>query len=383
MARLLSAWRGMRRFRALPRRDRAIVFYAEDGASWVHFEPVIRALTTTHGQGVCYLTSSPRDPVLEREDEAVRAFYIGDGACRTFLLRILEAGVVVMTMPDLETFHIKRSKYPVHYIYLHHSIVSTHMIYRRGAFDGFDTVFCVGPHHLAEIRETEALYGLKPKALAEHGYGRLDSIIAAAKASPTPEEGPGRRILIAPSWGPHGLLESCGARLVEILLAAGHRVTVRPHPMTRRHSPKLLDSLDARFASHPRFAYEEDLASQDSLHASHLMISDWSGAALEYAFGLKRPVLFVDVPRKANNPEYTRLSAEPIEVFIREEIGAVITPDRLDQTPRLVDALCAQAGAFAERAVALRSRWIYNLGKSGEVGAAYIAAMPEAAQGNG
>ena len=143
MARLLSAWRGMRRFRALPRRDRAIVFYAEDGASWVHFEPVIRALATTHGRGVCYLTSSPRDPVLEREDEAVRAFYIGDGVCRTFLLRILEAGVVVMTMPDLETFHIKRSKYPVHYIYLHHSIVSTHMIYRRGAFDGFDTVFCV------------------------------------------------------------------------------------------------------------------------------------------------------------------------------------------------------------------------------------------------
>ncbi len=165
--------------------DVVFVFYAEDGASWVHFEPVIRALATTHGRGVCYLTSSPRDPVLEREDEAVRAFYIGDGACRTFLLRILEAGVVVMTMPDLETFHIKRSKYPVHYIYLHHSIVSTHMIYRRGAFDGFDTVFCVGPHHLAEIRETEALYGLKPKLLVEHGYGRLDSITAAAKASPT------------------------------------------------------------------------------------------------------------------------------------------------------------------------------------------------------
>ncbi len=38
---------------------------------------------------------------------------------------------------------------------------------------------------------------------------------------------------------------------------------------------------------------------------------------------------------------------------------------------------------IVERTVALRSRWIYNLGKSGEVGAAYIAAMPEAAQGNG
>ena len=59
------------------------------------------------------------------------------------------------------------------------------------------------------------------------------------------------------------------------------------------------------------------------------MVSDWSGAALEYAFGLERPVLFVDVARKVNNPDYEALGIEPFEVGIRERIGRVVAPDDL------------------------------------------------------
>ena len=35
------------------------------------------------------------------------------------------------------------------------SLVSLHTIYRDGAFDYFDTVFCGGPHHNKEVREIE------------------------------------------------------------------------------------------------------------------------------------------------------------------------------------------------------------------------------------
>ena len=84
---------------------------------------------------------------------------------RTILFKILKAGIMIMTMPDLEVYNIKRSIYSVHYLYVNHSMVSMHMIYRKGAFDHFDTLFCVGPHHVREIRETEKTYGLKPKKL--------------------------------------------------------------------------------------------------------------------------------------------------------------------------------------------------------------------------
>ncbi len=82
---------------------------------------------------------------------------------RTVFFSTLDVDILAMTMPDLETFHIKRSQNGVHYAFVPHSIVSTHMVYRNGAFDHFDTVFCAGPHHVAEVRKHEAMRNLPKK----------------------------------------------------------------------------------------------------------------------------------------------------------------------------------------------------------------------------
>jgi YidC/Oxa1 family membrane protein insertase len=137
-------------------------------------------------------------------------------------------------------------------------------------------------------------------------------------------------------------------------------------------TPAVLDGLLAHFRGHPLFRYEENVASQDSLHASDLMISDWSGAALEYAFGLERPVLFVDVPRKSNNPEYEKLKAIPLEVRIRAEIGSVLPLDRIRDVAQWVEHSVVDSAAVVERIRAARCRWVYNLGQSGERGAERI-----------
>ena len=364
---------------ALPRDQRSIVFYSEGPAYWVHLEPIIHHLVNDHDRPVCYLSSMDTDPGLAQVHPRIHPFVIGDGAVRTVLFRTLDSDVLVMTMPDLDTYHIKRSVHPVHYVYVHHSLVSLHMVYRSGAFDAFESIFCVGPHHLEEARASEALYGLKPKELFEHGYGRLDAILGK---SPRKVAGGGdlrapHRILVAPSWGPNGLLETCGEPLVQTLLDAGYHVTVRPHPQTRKLSPVVLNDLGRRFSGHPRFAYEENIASADSLFASDLMVSDWSGAALDFAFGLERPVLFVDVPRKVNNPEFGRLNIEPLEVKIRVDVGAILPPERLSDAPGLIDELLNDAEALAERIRAARSRWVFNVGNSGRRGADEVAALAD------
>ena len=59
------------------------------------------------------------------------------------------------------------------------------------------------------------------------------------------------------------------------------------------------------------------------------MISDWSGVALEYALCFNKPVIFCEIPKKINNPNYEEINIEPIEVIIREDIGLIwdgITP---------------------------------------------------------
>ena len=117
----LWALKGLRDFKALDVDDREIVFYSEDNASRVFFEPIIKELLETHKKTICYLTSSADDPVLTRPTNQIRGFYIGSGLVRTYLSWTLKASILIMTMPDLETYYFKRSKViPVHYVYVFH-----------------------------------------------------------------------------------------------------------------------------------------------------------------------------------------------------------------------------------------------------------------------
>ena len=289
---------------------------------------------------------------------------------------------MVMTWPELDKYNLKRSVYPVHYVYIFHSINSTHMVYRERAFDSYDTVLCVGPHHMDEIRKTEEAYGLTPKQLVPHGYGRLDSIEEKASELPpfTPSPGKAKRVLLAPSWGTGSFVESGhGEEMVESLLQEGHHVCLRLHPMTVRHHPKLGGTFQKRYGSTTRgsFEYETDMDSQRALHRSDIMVSDWSGAAFEYAFGLKRPVLYVDTPPKVNNPHWRKIDAEPVEAALRSLLGDIIPVDRLREAPARVERLCSDPAAYKERIDEAMSRCIYKLGSSGKMGAETIAGIAD------
>jgi YidC/Oxa1 family membrane protein insertase len=179
-------------------------------------------------------------------------------------------------------------------------------------------------------------------------------------------------VLIAPSWGEHALLETCGEEVIKIVLDAGYQVTLRPHPMTQRHRSTLLDAVEDRFRTNTRFRLDRDVASERSLYESDIMIGDWGGMSLEYAFGLERPVISIDLPRKVNNPEYERIPSEPIEVTLRSRVGEVVQPSGIDGIPDLIEKLCADPEGAASRSRALRERYIYNIGLSGSVGSEYI-----------
>ncbi|NQU57101.1 MAG: CDP-glycerol--glycerophosphate glycerophosphotransferase [Rhodospirillales bacterium] len=325
------------------------------------------------------MTSEETDPLLSDPPPHIRSFFVGTGAARMLALNYINAGVVAMTMPDLNSFHIKRSAAPVHYTYIHHSMVSSQMVYRTAAFDHFDSILCVGPHHVEEMRAWESLKGLPPKQLFEHGYGPLDHIRQLAKAAGSPQqrEGGGLNILLAPSWGPAGIMETIASEVTQTLLEAGHYMHVRPHPRTRQITPRAIDDLKQKFASHPRFDLREDTTDFDALLASHIMISDWSGVAMEFAFGLERPVLFLDVPRKINNLEYGLLDLLPLEVAYREEVGRVLSPEQISDLPAAITELHNHSVATASRIAAVRDRSIFNVGSSVARGAEIIASLTD------
>ena len=365
------------KFNELDLDERSIVFYSESSVIlYPYVEEIIRELQN-RDQKVCYLTSSKDDPILKNKNENVRVFYIGDSELEkmNFFLR-LKAKMLIMTMPDLGSYHIKRSKeFPVHYIYTFHSMNSTHMEFQKGAFDEFDSIFCVGPYQVQELRATEQLYNLKRKNLVECGYGLLDKLIKLRSSFPEKKKllkNNKKNILIAPSWGKQNLLESMGIELVKILLDAGYHVTVRPHPMTAKKSPKTIKQIKERFEKNPDFLLDTNTSSFEQLFSSYALITDWSGIGYEYAFVCERPVIYIDVPKKSHNKEYEKIGLVPFEISIRDKIGEIVSIQNIETIPERIEFLYSHGNNFENKIQKIRNDAIFNIGESGKVTASEI-----------
>ena len=375
-------WAGYRRFQQLPASSRSIAFYSETHQDWHHLQPLIEFLVERLGRPVCHLTSEPRATLPGASREGLHVFRVGSGAVRTWLFQMLKVDVMVMTMMDLHNFQLKRSVHPVHYVYLFHNMGSTHLVDHENSYDHYDSIFCVGPHQMAEIRRREELKALPPKHLFPQGYPRLERLMETAAARPRPVEG-GRTALLAPTWGEQSTLNVCGEPLIEALLGGGVEVILRPHYQTTRLWPRLVEGLLTRFGKRPGFRYVDRMEESDSLFDSDLLICDWSSMAIEYALGLSKPVLFVDVPPRVRNPRFEELGVEPLEMRIRRELGAILPLDRVADAPRYAAALLQDTRGFRERSAKWRAGWAFNLGRSVEGGAREIARIADERAGAG
>ncbi len=366
-------WNNLKKFENLSDFERSIVFYAENEASMNHFRTLIFELTERMNFQICYITSVKNDQILSSKNKNILSFYIGEGAARTKFFLTLRAKILVMDMPDLDRYHIKRSKaYPVHYIYLFHSMFSIHSYLRKGALDNYDTIFCVGPHHVNEIRTTEKLYGLKPKTIVNYGFGRLDTLLQEKEKFVKPDSNLKDLILITPSYGDENLLEKCGIELIDTLLKSDFRVLLRPHFRTLRDSKELIDSIKNKFEKNPSFIFEDGVIPPEYFHNSICMVSDWSGISMEYAFVFERPVIFIDVPKKILNPNADELSIEPIEISIRDKIGNVISTDNIEKIPKILNNLNNDSEDFKKQLQSIRQNTVFNISNSSKIGGKYI-----------
>ena len=363
-------WKNLKIFQKLSDDERTIVFYAENKASMNHFRTLITELTEVKGLKICYVTSVKNDKILSSNNEKILSFFIGDGIARTKFFIELKAKILIMDMPDLNSFHIKRSKvFPVHYIYIFHSMFSIHSYLRKGAIDSYDTIFCVGKHHVNEILETEKIYNLKPKKLVEYGFGRLDTLLNE-KNEINQNNFEKNLIIMTPTYGKDNFLEICGIEIINILLDSNFKVLLRPHFRIFQETPELINKIKKTFEDHKNFRLEDGIISKEDFHSSKYLISDWSGISMEYAFVFERPVIYIDVPQKIMNDEMEKISIIPLEVSIREKIGYVINPKKLNDIPKILTEVDDKSRTEEIRQI--RSETVFNIGTSAKVGSEYI-----------
>ena len=354
--------------------NKHLVFYSENTGFYKYYKGIIEYLLEHTNLIIHYVTSDPNDAIfgLARTKEQIKPYYIAEKRLITLFMK-METDVCVMTMPDLENFHIKRSyvKDDIEYIFIPHSMDSLNMTMRTSCMDHYDTVFCVGPHQKEEIEKNEIAYKTKKKKLIDWGYCLLDEMIDDYNKSEKVSNDQ-KMIMIAPSWQEDNIVDSCLEDILDELAEDKYKVIVRPHPQHVRHRREKMEKLKVRYEKNDNIEIQTDFSSNSDVFNADLLITDWSGIAYEYAYATKKPVLFVNTPMKVMNPEYQTIDTVPINILVREELGCSVDTDKLNTIREKVNELIENSDKYHDKIGMFIDEYVYNLGKSGEIGAKYI-----------
>lgn len=351
-----------------------LMFYSEQSGFYKYFENIINALLEKTDETIYYITSDPHDKIFENTNPQIKPYYIS-GSQLIALMMKLECKMVVMTTPDLEKYHIKRSKVKkdIEYVFLDHSCLSLNLTYRTGAFDYFDTIFAVSRNQGIEIREMEQLRNTQKKRIVKVGFGLIDNMIASyQKLDKTVNERP--TILIAPSWQYDNILDSCLDNILSELVGDKYKVIVRPHPQYIRRFPVQMECILEKYHDklNENFIIETDFSSNATVYTSDVVITDWSGIAFEFSFTTEKPTLFVNTQMKVVNKDYEKIKLKPIDITARDMVGKSISKEETKNISAVVDSLIENQSSYAQNIRDLKNNYFYNLGDSGEAAADYI-----------
>ena len=353
--------------------NKHLVFYSESNGFYKYFKGYIEYILENTNITIHYITSDPNDGIfeLEKQNSQIRGYYIGENRLITLMMR-MDADVVVMTMPDLENYHIKRSyvRKDIEYIFVQHGLGSNNMAMRKGFDDHFDTVFLGGVHHRQEDEQLEELNGLPKKKLLDVGYPLIDEMRVAYQNS-NHTSGEKKKILIAPSWQKDNIIDSCLEKLLDALQGRGYEIIVRPHPQEVRLKKEYMETLKNKYESQG-VEIQTDFSANNPIMEADLLITDWSDISWEYAFTTRRPVLFINTPMKVMNPDYQKIDVVPINIDLRDKVGRSLDVDQLDRTAEMVEFLLTHTEEYYEKNEKIAHQYIYNLGTSAEVGANYL-----------
>ena len=182
--------------------NKHLVFYSESSGFYKYYRGTIDFILRYTNIPLHYITSDPNDQIFEmaKENEQIKPYYIDMTSLITLMMK-MDADVVVMTMPDLENYQIKRSyiRKDIKYIYIPHCMDSLNMTMRKSSMDHFDAVLVTGKHHREEVEKVEIAYNLPKKEIIDTGYPLLDDMRADYAEMRLPEDHQ-TTILIAPSW---------------------------------------------------------------------------------------------------------------------------------------------------------------------------------------
>lgn len=314
-----------------------IIFYSEGDHESVFLDGIIEKIIKFKPANIkiCILTSNNEAVLKKKYSKILNVIEIGSGFLRTWIFLNIKSKLFVMSLVDLGNFYLKKNnKAKTKYIYIFHSTNSMNAVYNEGALDNYDYIFCVGKHHLNEIREDENLRNKKNKNLIKGGCPLFDKYQSIKNSNTFIKN----TILIAPSWSKkeNSIYKNLD-RIISIFIENHFNVIFRPHPMSLIKSAKIINKIKQKFFYEKKFTFNSEMQIEEALIKSEFLITDYSGIMWDYALGLEKKVIFLDVEKKIFNKNYHKFKNKPVEIYLRNKMGLVYNINEIENISKLVN----------------------------------------------
>jgi hypothetical protein len=277
--------------------------------------------------------------------------------------KLFDTRILYTPLPGLLPFERPPNASVVHSLM---SMNSLDGVYKDDDFDAYDYIVCGGPHQLDSFRELALRHpALLGKTLLPAGYPKLDLMLAAHSTKRRPTDLSVKSTIVYAPTHTYCIneclasLSHYGEAIINALLAEGHRVIFRPHPVSFCDQDRpVIDRICQLHADNPNFSLDRSKDYTESYSLADLMVTDLSGTGFTFSFSFGRPCIFF-----SPNDEAER-GLHGIQFDARYRIGTLV---------RDIDEMIEKISELSNRDMTdeierFRDEAVFNVGKS----AAYI-----------
>ena len=299
------------------------VFFSEKKNYKYYLLPLLNKIADQQDKKILYLSSEVDDLI---QNKLIVNLYIGTGFFRMVILNLVKCKYFFLTMTDLGNNEFLRNKKIDNYVYIFHSPQSTHKIYTENAFDNYDIICCNGNYHYDEIRKRETIFNLKKKKLIKSGYLYLEFLLKNISLNKNSEH-----ILFAPSWNynERNLFDEYSLNVLDYLLDNNFKIIFRPHQEHYKRSKHIIEKLIKNYENKNNFMLDQNDNNLFALSNSNLLITDYSGIALEFLFVFKKPFIIVNDLKKIHNKNFEKINKDTFEEKVYREFGHFVESSNL------------------------------------------------------
>jgi len=298
-----------------------IIFFSEGSNHWSHLEYLLQNLDKE--VNILYISLSENDDAKNYLSKNFRFFFINNRFFLSIIFKLINNAIIVTSIPDLGKLYFKKNNKNNKYIYIFHSLASTHVQYKKDAFNHYDIIFCPGEYQYNELTKLKKINNLNFD-LVKYGYPRINKIKRYRSHSTRTFN----KILIAPSWNNNNDdIYDLYFPLIEQLLKE-YSIIFRPHLMSLKDK-KLSFDIKEKFYKYKNLCLDTSNNSIKSLIDASILITDWGSTSCDFGFGLNKPTIFINSKKKILNEDYKIISHNALEFDIREYLGVIIEKDNI------------------------------------------------------